>query len=203
MNHLCLFVNWSFYILRPHQNGRKFGDNILKCIFVNENVWISIRISLNFVPRDQIDDIPVLTQIMDWRRPGDKPLPKPMMVRLLTYICVTRPRWVNVSIWPLPQGEKKRWTPKAEAILPILSCTRLVSLGSGAWITDNMMTSSNGHIFLVTGPLCEEFTDHRWIPLTKANNAELLCFLWSAPTAEQTMETPVIWDVIVLIMTSP
>ena len=44
-----------------------------------------------------------------------------------------------------------------------------------------MMTSSNGNIFRVTGPLCGEFTGHRWIPLTKASDAELWCFLWSAP----------------------
>ena len=44
-----------------------------------------------------------------------------------------------------------------------------------------MMTSSNGNIFRVTGPLCGEFTGHRWIPLTKASVAELWCFLWSAP----------------------
>ena len=45
---------------------------------------------------------------------------------------------------------------------------------------------------------------HRWIPRTKACEAELWCFLWSAPepTLEQTMETPVIWDAIALIMTS-
>ena len=43
------------------------------------------------------------------------------------------------------------------------------------------MTSSNGNIFRVTGPLCGEFTGHRWIPLTKASDAELWCFLWSAP----------------------
>ena len=35
------------------------------------------------------------------------------------------------------------------------------------------MTSSNGSIFRVTGPLCGEFTGHRWIPLTKASDAEL------------------------------
>ena len=35
-------------------------------------------------------------------------------------------------------------------------------------------------IFRVTGPLCEEFTGHRWIPFTKASNAELWCFLWYA-----------------------
>ena len=44
-----------------------------------------------------------------------------------------------------------------------------------------MMTSSNGNIFHVTGPLCGELTGHRWIPLTKASDAELWCFLWSAP----------------------
>ena len=43
------------------------------------------------------------------------------------------------------------------------------------------MTSSNGHIFRVTGPLCRRFTGHRWIPLTKASDAELWCFHWSAP----------------------
>ena len=44
-----------------------------------------------------------------------------------------------------------------------------------------MMTSSNGNIFRVTGHLCGEFTGHRWIPRTKASDAELWCFLWSAP----------------------
>ena len=45
----------------------------------------------------------------------------------------------------------------------------------------HMMTSSNGNIFRITGALCGEFTCHRWIPLTKASDAELWCFLWSAP----------------------
>ena len=40
------------------------------------------------------------------------------------------------------------------------------------------MTPSNGKIFRVTGPLCEEFTGHRWIPLTKASDAELWCFFF-------------------------
>ena len=44
-----------------------------------------------------------------------------------------------------------------------------------------MMTSSNGNIFRVTCPLCGEFTGLRWIPRTKASDAELWCFLWSAP----------------------
>ena len=44
-----------------------------------------------------------------------------------------------------------------------------------------IMTSSNGNIFCVTGPLCGEFTGPRWIPHTKASDAELWCFLRSAP----------------------
>ena len=82
-------------ILRPRENGRHFPDDILKCIFVNENVWISIKIPLTFVPNGPIDNIPALVQIMAWRRPGDKPLSEPMMVSLLTHICVTRRQWVS------------------------------------------------------------------------------------------------------------
>ena len=43
-----------------------------------------------------------------------------------------------------------------------------------------MMTSSNENIFRVTGHLCGEFTGPRWIPYTKASDAELWCFLWYA-----------------------
>ena len=47
------------------------------------------------------------------------------------------------------------------------------------------MASSNGNIFRVTGILCGEFSNHWWIPRTKASDAELWCFiwrfLWSAP----------------------
>ena len=44
----------------------------------------------------------------------------------------------------------------------------------------HMMTTSNGNIFRVKGPLCGKFTGPRWIPRTKASDAELWCFLWSA-----------------------
>ena len=67
-----------------------------------------------------------------------------------------------------------------------------------------MMASSNRNFFGVTDLLWGESTGHRWIPLTKAIDAELWCFLGSTPeqTIEQTIETSVIWDTIVLIMTS-
>ena len=85
----------SVNTLRPRQNGRHFPDDIFKWIFLNENVWISINISLKFVPWGSINNIPALVQAMAWRRQGDKPLSEPMMVRLPTHICVTRPQWVN------------------------------------------------------------------------------------------------------------
>ena len=62
---------------------------------MNENVRISINISLKFVPKGLINNIPALVKIMAWRRSGDKPLSEPMMVNLLTHICVTWPQWVN------------------------------------------------------------------------------------------------------------
>ena len=54
--------------------------------------------------------------------------------------------------------------------------------------------------FRVTGPVWWETTGHRWIPLTKASDAEIWCFLWSAPeqTVEPTIRTLVIWDAIAL-----
>ena len=87
-----------FNTLRPRQNGRHFADDIFKCIFLNENVWIPIKNSLKFVPQGPINNIPALVQIMAWRRSGDKPLSGPMMVRLPTHICVTRPQWVKRQI---------------------------------------------------------------------------------------------------------
>ena len=80
--------------LRPRQNGRHCADDIFKCILLNENVWIPNKISLKFVPKGPINNIPSLVQIMAWRRPGDKPLSEPIMVSSLTHICVTRPQWV-------------------------------------------------------------------------------------------------------------
>ena len=82
----------SVNTLRPRQHGRHFADDIFKCIFLNENVSIAIKISLRFVPKGPINNIPALVQIMAWRRSGDKPLSEPMMVSLPTHICVTRPQ---------------------------------------------------------------------------------------------------------------
>ena len=79
-------------ILRPRQNGPHSPDYIFKWIFLNENIWISINISLKFfVPKGPTNDIPSLVQVMAW------PLSEPMMVSLLMHTCVTRPQWVNMD----------------------------------------------------------------------------------------------------------
>ena len=63
------------------KNGRHFTYDIFKCIFLNENVRISIKISLKFVPNGPINNIPALVQIKAWRRTGNKPLSEPMMTQ--------------------------------------------------------------------------------------------------------------------------
>ena len=51
-------VGWLINTLRPRQNGRHFADDTFKPIFLNANIRISIKISLNFVPKVPINNIP-------------------------------------------------------------------------------------------------------------------------------------------------
>ena len=64
----------------------------LSNVFLSENIRILSKISMKFVPTGPVNDIPALVQIVAWRRSGDKPLSEPMMVSLLTHICVARPQ---------------------------------------------------------------------------------------------------------------
>ena len=73
-------------------NGSHFADNIFKLIFL-------IEISLKFVPKGPINNIPTLVQIMARHLPGDKPLSEPVMVRLPTPICITWPQWVRGGLF--------------------------------------------------------------------------------------------------------
>ena len=104
-----------FNTLRPRQNGRHFADDTFKRIFLKENVRISIKISLKFVPKSPIDNIPAFCQIMVWCRPGDKPLSLAMMVSLLTHICVAGPQWVNFAVNTIVRCSNlyTRWWPSS------------------------------------------------------------------------------------------
>ena len=92
-------ISWLYWsashvnILRPRQNYRRFAD-IFKCIFLNEIGWISLTISLKFVPDFRFHNVPTLVQIVASHRSGVKPASEPMMVDL--HVCVTRPQWVNM-----------------------------------------------------------------------------------------------------------
>ena len=54
--------------MRPIQNGRHFADDTFKHIFLKKNVEISIKISLEFVPKGPINNIPALVQIIGRRQ---------------------------------------------------------------------------------------------------------------------------------------
>ena len=101
-HNLCVYQSRSvrplLNTLRPRQNGRHFADDILKCILMSENLWISLKNSLKFIPKVRINSIPALVQIMAWRRSGDKPLSEPMVTSSLTHICVSRPQWVKAIV---------------------------------------------------------------------------------------------------------
>ena len=98
-----------------------------------------------------------------------------------TISCATKDKnFVTITIYPF------RWCCHFDEIA-ITGCTgscQKDNIQCSHWWKfhqNDMMTSSNGNIFRVTGPLRGEFTGHRWIPRTKASDAELWCFLWLAP----------------------
>ena len=65
-------------------------------------------------------------------------------------------------------------------LVNLYDCHETTNYTRSNYVNVLMMTSSNGNIFRVTDHLCGEFTGPRWIPCTKASDAELWCFLWSA-----------------------
>ena len=61
------------------------------------------------------------------------------------------------------------------------------------------------NIFRVAAPLWGEHTGQWWIPLAEAGDAELWCFVWSAPLANDganSRDGGDAWDAIELIITS-
>ena len=68
-------------IIEAQTNGHCFAADIFRCIFMNENIWLSINISLKFVPKVQINNVPALVWIMACHQTGDKPLSEPILVK--------------------------------------------------------------------------------------------------------------------------
>ena len=82
-NQLTLGTKW------PPFPGQHF-----QLYFLEWKLPISVNTWQKFVPKVPINSIQTLVQIMTWHRPGAKPLSEPMMLNLLTHICVTRLQWV-------------------------------------------------------------------------------------------------------------
>ena len=93
------FLCWAWYCVFLWQRGVRRLSNSHNCIWIavthwgrdkmaaifpttfsNANIWISIKLSLTFLPKGPINNIPVLIQMMAWHRPGDKPLSEAIMV---------------------------------------------------------------------------------------------------------------------------
>ena len=76
----CYYVHWV-------RDKMTAIFQTLKYPFLNENVGISFTISVMFVSKVPINSKPTLFQIMAWHRPGDKPLPEPMLSKFIdTYM---------------------------------------------------------------------------------------------------------------------
>ena len=96
--------------------------------------------------------------VMVRRRPGEKPLLGPILTK-------------STDAYILQHALLGLQETTTSLAMPYL-----LQFHDGIPLSDfrfYMMTSSNGNIF--------RFTGHQWIPLTKASDAELWCFLWSAP----------------------
>ena len=89
-------LSWLLFLhIEAETTGRHFEDDIFKYTFFNENIWISIEISLKFVAMGLINNVPPLVQIVAFAPSRRKAIMwTPMLVCLPTHICVTPPQWV-------------------------------------------------------------------------------------------------------------
>ena len=92
----CVSHRRSFDSFLTHwRNGHNFADDPFKRILLNETFRSAFKISLTFAPKGPVNNIEAFVQIMAWCRPGDKPLSEPMIMSLLTHVCVHWPQCVN------------------------------------------------------------------------------------------------------------
>ena len=94
INDLCLQIETE--TKWPPFSRRYFQMHFLE--------WKCMNFEWDFTelfPKGQITKIRALVQMMAWRRIGDEPLSEPVIVILLTHICVTRPQWGNKCHWDM------------------------------------------------------------------------------------------------------
>ena len=124
---------------------------------------------------------------MAWRRPGGKPLSEPMMVSLLTHICVTRPQWVKFHpLWkainPLVAlGELASFTNicLSEAIFTISSSLNTIKMHTSLHFLLVGHISLSGRILLT--PCLKSYLGSRFFPVTHSEFVMSPCWVldWS------------------------
>ena len=136
--------------VKSRQNDCHFPDDIFKCIFWKKNVLNLIKISLKYISKGPIDNIPALVQIMAWRRPGAKPLSEPMMARLSVHICITLSQWVKTNLssyWNFVS-----WQVKFISICLVMSFVTL----------PRDMAAS---LIMLVKPIENELSPHHWLSI--------------------------------------
>ena len=100
---LVMWKSYDYHIA-SEETSTHWGQNKMVAIsqttISNAFSWMKtyeLRLTFhwNLFLRIQFSNTPALVQRMALRRLRDKPLCEPMMVRLLTHICVTRTQWVK------------------------------------------------------------------------------------------------------------
>ena len=88
---------------------------------------------------------------MAWCRPGIKPLSEPIMVNLLTHICITRPQWVKWEFW---------WTFLQLTRLPTINDVQNLLYGSFSSMWQRFQNNSQAYIFAVDFDICRADSSH-------------------------------------------
>ena len=117
--------------LRLRQIGHCFPDDIFKCIFLNENIWISIKISLKFVSKGPINNFPALVEIMAWRCPGTSHSSHYLNQWWLDYRCINP--WLSLN----ELRHNKYYTAKLQ---------KLTHNSISGWNYELSLMSTLGHI---------------------------------------------------------
>ena len=138
---LVFIYRWPIFkwviSLRQKWNRRHLAD-IFKCIFLNEKILISIKLSLKFIRNGPINNIQALVQIMAWRRPGDNPLSEPM-AHMSHSASMSSRDWIHDSIrvseWLSFNGLS--WTADSDVHVVhisrvIIDYTRIVAIAMNA-----------------------------------------------------------------------
>ena len=130
------------------QKGGHIADDTFKRIFLNENGCILITISLKFVPKGPINNIPALVRIMAGHQSGDKPLSEPVMPKFIdAYICITQPQWIILV--PVCKSSHCNWF-EGGVPLDVIYGYPIIKSVSLTWQGWDDSSSSIGHHITMT-----------------------------------------------------